>query len=426
MGIMKTIVLTVSLLAATFVNAQILPGKIVDPVRSVTSQLPDITEEVRERSRPTRALLTDTLESVPERLHVVPDTLRLISEQGDIVIEEGRDRDGELVLAGEWLLFADSAITASLAKPGIKVISERRLEALSLYVIRIKVTDALNNQEALNQQLPEGVTAQWVKHHIYLSQAALKTADNVGHVEDRVCSMPFRMGMVDTSIDTSHPLLDHVTITQRSFHIQGTKTSHAHGTAVAAIAAGRLPNESHIVNAGVFYSRSSISQGATLLSLVEGINYLAKAGVSVINFSLTGPANPLLAKAVKRLRDKGILLAAAAGNDGPAATPRYPAAYDDVIAVTAIDDKDSIYRWANQGDYIELAGPGVSVTTARPNGEIGSETGTSMAAPLVSAIAGCHIALGESAVSTRAILRQQATDLGEKGRDPVYGYGAIK
>ena len=98
-----------------------------------------------------------------------------------------------------------------------------------------------------------------------------------------------------------------------------------------------------------------------VLSLVMAIEALTARGVKVINLSLAGPANPLLQRAIDVASAAGVIIVAAAGNEGPAAGPAYPAAYSGVIAVTAVDRNLAVYRRANRGDYVDIAAPGVEV-----------------------------------------------------------------
>ena len=87
------------------------------------------------------------------------------------------------------------------------------------------------------------------------------------------------------------------------------------------------------------------------------------------------------------LRQKGIVLIAAAGNEGPRSPPLYPAADPEVIAVTATDSEDNLYDHANRGSYIAVAAPGVAILVDSTEGSYQVRTGTSFAAPLVSGIA---------------------------------------
>jgi subtilisin family serine protease len=146
----------------------------------------------------------------------------------------------------------------------------------------------------------------------------------------------------------------------------------------------------------------------------------------VINMSLSGPDNEVLQKAIVAAQAKGIVIVAAAGNDGAGAEPSYPAAYPGVV--TAVDQELNVYRRATRGPYVDLAAPGVNVRTASFQGSAAARTGTSYAVPFVSAAAGLllasHPELGTQAV--RARLEDSARDLGQPGRDPTFGFGLIQ
>ena len=108
--------------------------------------------------------------------------------------------------------------------------------------------------------------------------------------------------------------------------------------------------------------------------------------------SLVGPSDELVhAQIADMSARKGVVFIAAAGNGGPAAPPGYPAAYKEVIAVTAIDDRKRSYDYANRGRYIDVAAPGVRIWTAQPYNMEGMLNGTSFAAPFVTGIAAADL-----------------------------------
>jgi subtilisin family serine protease len=122
-----------------------------------------------------------------------------------------------------------------------------------------------------------------------------------------------------------------------------------------------------------------------------------------------------------------MVIVAAAGNGGPKAAPAYPAAYADVIAVTAVDRSKRAYRRAGRGEHIDLAAPGVQVWTAASISGGRPKTGTSFAAPFVTAAVSLLKAANDNASSADilAALGRSAEDLGEPGKDPVFGWGLI-
>jgi subtilisin family serine protease len=126
---------------------------------------------------------------------------------------------------------------------------------------------------------------------------------------------------------------------------------------------------------------------------------------------------------------RGTLVVAAVGNDGPAAPPLYPAAYPDVIAVTAVDPKHQVLPEAGRGTHVDFAAPGADVPAARA-GTVDTYLrmrGTSFAAPVVAGL----LAQGlvepgrEAAIARVAVLAGLAVDLGARGRDVIYGNGLV-
>src|SRR5262249_4535163 len=124
---------------------------------------------------------------------------------------------------------------------------------------------------------------------------------------------------------------------------------------------------------------------------------------------------------------KGMVLFAAAGNEGPQAAAAYPAAYAEVIAVTATDADDKLLNVANHGSYIAVAAPGVDIFVAAPGGNYEFTTGTSVATAHVSGVAALLIAPNPSLTpdAVKAILMKTAKDLGPPGRDDDFGAGLV-
>ncbi len=160
--------------------------------------------------------------------------------------------------------------------------------------------------------------------------------------------------------------------------------------------------------------------------MAEGLDWLISRDVQVINVSVSGPDNLLLKHSIETAEKKGIVLVASAGNNGPRARTAYPAAYPQVIAVTAIDSRRRLYYKANRGDHIFLAAPGVSVFVPTV-GEGSYRTGTSFAAPFVTAsIAVLQGQEGADAEGIEQFLQRSDVDLGARGRDPLFGWGLLR
>jgi len=160
---------------------------------------------------------------------------------------------------------------------------------------------------------------------------------------------------------------------------------------------------------------------AAAYNLVDALDWAAAEGADIINISLAGPPNQVLAAVVDSLQDEGILMFAAVGNTGPASSPGYPAAYGSVVGVTAVSSDGAPYMYAARGEEVELSAQGVGIRLS-PDSDVLS--GTSFAVPRVVALA-AWLMNGTPANNHREGLRALARDLGAPGRDDVYGYGLV-
>ncbi|WOI37821.1 S8 family serine peptidase [Alteromonas sp. CI.11.F.A3] len=435
------------------VSAQLTIGRqIIEPVTPIIDRVPvdvgtvrDVLENQVEQGV---GSTFETLNNIPAPQFTVPSPLSLTSPAGNLLLKEVKTPDGFLAVKREWLVVGSEADKAHFTHPDITIESSHYLTAIDQWIYRLKVSTSLDELSQIRNNLPTSLKAQVGRNHIYLAQsmdnlqspetyqipenpenqknsqdkqASIETTD-----KPKVCQVPVRIGMIDTNIAHNHQALKHLVIEQQSFLPQALPTTQVHGTSVASLLADNMRPGSQLYNASVFYTRNSISQGATLLSLIDGLNYLAAQHVDAINMSLAGPENPVLAKVIEKISEQGVQIIAAVGNEGPASPPLFPAAYPSTVAVTAVDSNHAIYRWANQGNYVDFAASGVSVEVAHPDGTISRETGTSMATPFVSARYACLFRASSNQAQALAILRDQAVDAGSPGRDPVFGVGILQ
>jgi hypothetical protein len=253
--------------------------------------------------------------------------------------------------------------------------------------------------------------------------------------ENRTCARKVRIGIIDTSYDLSHVAFAGRRFSSGNFLGEGVTSPHDwHGTAVLSLLAGDarggtpgLVPDAEFYLASAFKTDSEGNASADTLGVLNALSWLEALDVKIVNMSFSGPRDDLIGKAIGVMSAKGVIFVAAAGNRGPDAPPSYPAAYPDVIAVTAVGRAMQGYRNANRGDYVDAAAPGIEVWTALPNGKAGFRTGTSFAAPFFTGVLAAQSALHSGRQTKMQILSTlKFQDLGQPGRDPVYGEGLVK
>jgi subtilisin family serine protease len=153
-----------------------------------------------------------------------------------------------------------------------------------------------------------------------------------------------------------------------------------HGTMIAGLIAYLAPG------AQILPVRVLNGDGiGTLANVIAGIQYATSHGAQVINMSFgTLQPSQALADAIAQAQSAGALVVASAGNDG-ANILQYPAACDQVLAVTSVNSDDTLSPFSNYGDAISLVAPGNGIRSTYWTGGYASWSGTSFAAPFVAA-----------------------------------------
>ncbi len=243
-----------------------------------------------------------------------------------------------------------------------------------------------------------------------------------------------RLGMIDTGINIDHPALTGQRLAVHQVDLgERAAAGRQHGTAIAAMligsVEGRVPGllpDADLIAVEAFHTAATQEQ-ADAFSIVTAFDLLIGESAEVINLSFSGPANAVVRRMVTHAAGADIGLVAAAGNGGPGADPAYPAAWPEVIAVTAVDARWQAYRQANQGPYVMLAAPGVNIWTAASISGGRLRSGTSYAAPFVTAALAIERrrSTGSDIPTAMQALFDCAHDLGEAGHDPVFGNGLL-
>lgn len=245
----------------------------------------------------------------------------------------------------------------------------------------------------------------------------------------------FKVGMIDSGVDRFHPSLRNSDIIIKYFSSSDTKTPFNHGTAVASVLVGSDRQHPGLLPSATLFAASVFGTSAkgfvrsTTEDLVAAVDWLVSSSIPVISMSFAGPKNILLENIIANASKQGFTFVAAVGNAGPNSPPLYPAAYPDVIAVTAVDERLKIYRRAVTGNHVEFAAPGVRVVAANDrNYAYKNFSGSSFAAPYVAALLALEINQVSNSIKDDALkfYRNNALDLGTEGKDRVYGFGLIR
>ncbi|MDU0069655.1 S8 family serine peptidase [Bacillus sp. FSL M8-0052] len=237
-------------------------------------------------------------------------------------------------------------------------------------------------------------------------------------------------------IDTGISAHDELTVSGGTSTVSYTSSysdDNGHGTHVAGII-GAKHNDYGIdgIAPGVqLYAIKALDQNGTgdLESILKGIDWSIEHGVNVINMSLgTSTDSQILHDAVDKAYQKGILLVAASGNDGNGHPVDYPAAYSSVIAVSATDEENGIAGFSNTGADVEFSAPGTSIISTYLHQQFAAGSGTSQATPHVTGMLALLKQLypNETSAGLRQQLQQNVNDLGDAGRDQLFGYGLIQ
>ena len=354
-------------------------------------------------------------------------------------LETVLDADEQRIHREQWLVMAEPAVFEELAEKGYLFDTVTDLPALGMRLAEVAGPSSFDITEVRRGVLDVvgKDRAEVDLNHIYTAGSQLEV-NNTGLTPRAAINLPEpgsqltpRIGMIDSGVDLDHPAFTAANIQSRSFVSQGAQLPDFHGTAIASIIAandagyqGLLPN-AQLYAAAVFEQDAERGEIASTVSLLRALDWLMSAEVDVVNISLAGPPNRLLEAALHRAAEREVLVMAAAGNGGPIAKPMYPAAYNSVVAVTAVDEGHQVFRLANRGDYLDIAAPGVGLLHAKAGGGYVASSGTSFAVPFaVTAAANLMSQHPEKDVMTS--LYQSAEDLGAPGRDEIYGYGLLR
>lgn len=377
------------------------------------------------------------------------------------------DANGAAMLRAQYLVLgADAAALAAAQRAGFAVDTQQdeaaTLELLALSAHNLRDTRDRSPSRALRALRAAMPGVEVSAHHVYLpagvaapspaasfreiSTASQSDSARVLNAQQQIIAQrgpaamtpdprnALRVGLIDSGVDAAHPALARSQVHRHG--CAGRAVPAAHGTAVAArLVAG----DSTTLYAADLWCGQRVGRGT--LGLVQALDWLARERVIAINISLVGPDNPVLARAVRAMIARGHVLIAAAGNDGPAAPPLFPAAYPDVIGIGAVDAKRRPLPESARGPQVDFCAVGIvdaSASTAgtRKQSERDridaqrARRGTSLAAPLAARLAARALAQNTQSGNATSLayraLQAQAEDIGPRGRDPRCGEGVLR
>lgn len=400
-------------LLLTSASAQVLPPVNIPDTARILPPLPQVGTDFIARAPDTLARL---------RLDRITDLVR--GNRDRIAL----DRDGEPALRGVLVATGvDDAMIARAGAAGFAVIDRETIEGLDLQVVRLATPAglALPRAERNLAKLLPGASID--VDHLYFQSGAgagqLMPAAMLAQAPDAGATA---LGLIDGGV-AAHPSLGG-RVNQRSF-AAGAPVPSRHGTAVASLLVGsggpRGAAAGAMLRVADVYGNDPA--GGSASAIARALGWLAQSGVAVTTISLVGPDNKLLAAAISRAQQRGMIIVAAVGNDGPAAPPAFPASYYGVIAVTGVDASGRVLPEAGRSAHVDFAAPGDGVLAASGATVAERMRGTSFAAPLVAGRLVQHyrradVSRVEAAV--RALIGE-ARDLGRKGRDKIYGHGLV-
>ena len=356
-------------------------------------------------------------------------------------IESRISEDALRIQTDHWLVMAEADVFEQLEEEGYLFDRVSELDGLGFLLAEVAAPASfdLSATRAGIYEVIGGDRADVDLNHLYTAGVPDSSDTDIAGVAPRelltlptdLTDLSLRIGIIDSSVDKEHSAFSEASITTRRF-VANDRPPNFHGTAIASIIAGNDPSalglapRAELFAAEVFDQTEEQGEFASTVSLIKALNWLVTQEVSVINISLAGPPNRLLETALARVRERGVLAIAAAGNGGPMAQPMYPAAYPEVVAVTATDNRGRAFRLANRGEYVDIAAPGVNIRHAQAGGGYAASSGTSYAVPFVTVAAARLLQLNGEPNLMLDALYASAVDVGAPGRDQIYGYGQLQ
>ena len=321
----------------------------------------------------------------------------------------------------------EQALQQALAR-GFQIQSDQTLTPLGDRVVTLLVPPGVTTRRALRDLRAADPIGSYDFDHLFVSLQAApeRSAGDAPPTDALPAAVDVPVGLIDGGVDADHSVF--ATRRPQVSGCGGRPVASEHGTAVASLFVGRSP-EFHGAAPGAplvavdIYCEAA-TPGGRVRDIVLALAELTAANVRVINMSVVGPDNAVLAAVVRKVVAQSIVIVAASGNDGPNAPPLYPAAYPGVVAVTAVDAHQKVLMEASGGDHVRFAAPGADMLAASLGEEFAVVRGTSYASPLVAGLIAQLLEKDDSG-GVEQVVRQLVATAAERGasrRDRRYNY----
>lgn len=340
------------------------------------------------------------------------------------------DPRGALIVRNEVVALSPTQEALDRARAaGFGIGRTRTLEGLDVTIVVLQAPTGMSTRRALQRLRESDPSGTYDFNHVYLESGEVVGAQTPATSAPSASeAVGAKVGLIDGGVQRTHPVFAGVTVHEHG--CAGGGIPSAHGTAVASLLVGQgdifhgAAPGAELFAADVY---CGLATGGALDSVAEAFAWLSREKVPVINISLVGPANVLLEQIIRVVTSRGHIVVAAVGNDGPSAAPLFPAAYPAVIAVTGVDAKQRVLLEACRGKHVDFSAPGANMSAAGMESPFGLVRGTSFAAPIVAGLLARQVSTlnKEQADTAVAALIAQATDLGAKGVDKIYGNGLV-
>ena len=412
-------ILAIAAAAATAASAQVsLPG--VPLPQAPLPRLPAVKEPVTGTLRTANTALTEARKlRVRELLRAERETVEA-------------DPDGQPIMRQQVGALSPTPAALDAARAaGFTVLRTESLEALGLTLVVLQAPEGLSTARALKKLRALDPAGEYDYNHLYLGAGYQAEEALPSSSPPPVATSPTpgaaRIGLIDSGVDTAHPVLSGVAVVRHG--CDGALHPAPHGTAVASLLVGQGEGFESVIPGATLYAADVFCGhgGGSLSLLAVELDWMAREKVAVVNISLVGARSILLTGLVRSMTMRGFLLVAAVGNDGPTAPPLYPAAYPDVVGVTGVDKEHKVLPEACRGEQVDFAAAGADLEAAAVGGKYEEIRGTSFATPIVAGLLARTLQAPDPAGARVAVdaLAATALDIGNNGTDPSYGKGLV-